>query len=53
MCMSCGLNEEREFGITIKAYLTVEACCEEMAGTKDDLDLSKIDDWEIWEIEEF
>jgi len=50
-CSSKRKNEDREYVLTVKAFITVNACCEETAEDSD-CSLSDADDWEIVDVEE-
>lgn len=49
-CSSARKNEDREYVLTVKAFITVDACCEETAEDSD-FSLSDADDWEIVDVE--
>ena len=50
-CSSARKNEDREYVLTVKAFITVDACCEDVAEDSD-FSLSDADDWEIIDIEQ-
>lgn len=50
-CSSKRKDEDRIYTITVKAFIPVDACCEEVA-SESDWSLSDADDWEIIDVEE-
>lgn len=49
-CDNTRRDEDRMYTITVKAYITVDACCEDVA--VDNFSISDADDYEVLEVEE-